>query len=311
MYATIQVDLDGIWTIYQHHQVEQSHYPDSVFEQSIPRFLELFRSFNIQSTFFIVGSDLEIPETAAGIKQIADAGHELANHSYTHPRNFAQLSIQEKKDQIEKTGKLIQQITNHSVSGFRAPSYAIDQDTFRILENLGYGYDSSIFPTYWSGLIRRFESGFTVCNSKPAANYGKIQYSKAPLQIYHPDPEVLWKKGTAKLWEVPISVFPLIRTPLHSSFSTRIGWWYFLSGINWLYRIKVPLVFLFHGVDLVDQFVDARIPKIKWIQSPVEKRIERFRRMLGWIASKYNIIPTRELVAIISRNGNIKSYPAD
>jgi peptidoglycan/xylan/chitin deacetylase (PgdA/CDA1 family) len=296
MYATIQVDLDGVWTIYQHHQIEVPHSPDPVFEQSISRFINLFHTANIHATFFIVGSDLEIPAPAQQIKTIADAGHELANHSYSHPLNFSGLSFAEKKNEIERTETLIQQITGQMVTGFRAPSYAIDCETLTILNDLHYQYDSSIFPTYWSGIIRRFESGFSVPSSKPTASYGKIQYSKAPNRIYHLDRESPWNPGNLPLWEVPMSVYPFIRTPMHSSFSMRISWWYFASAINWLARLKRPVVFVFHGVDLVDRFEDSRIPSVKWILDPVEKRIELFQRMIKCIARNYQIIPTRELI---------------
>ncbi|MDI6782778.1 MAG: polysaccharide deacetylase family protein [bacterium] len=299
MYATIQVDLDGIWTIYQHHRVEVSHYPDPVFEQSISRFLELFGGANIKATFFIVGSDLERPAPAHQIKPVLEIGHELANHTYSHPLNFSQLTYAEKKSEIERAAHLIREITGQLVIGFRAPSYAIDGETLTILNDLHYLYDSSIFPTYWSGLLRRFESGFSVPRRDAciaATSYGKIQYSHAPNKIYHPDLEFPWKPGNLTLWEVPVSVYPLVRIPIHSSFSARLGWWYFASAINWLARLKRPVVFVFHGIDLVDRFEDNRIPKVKWILNPVEERMELFSRMIKFIRQKYEIVPTRELI---------------
>ena len=304
MYATIQVDLDGVWTIYRHHQVEVSHYPDPVFEQSLSRFLALFNTANIKTTFFVVGSDLETPELAHQIKQVADAGHELANHTYSHPLNFSQLTYTEKKNEIERADSLIRDITGQSVIGFRAPSYAIDSETLTILNDLRYQYDSSIFPTYWSGLIRQFETGFSVPSSKASASYGKIQYSRAPNRIYHPDATFPWKPGNLNLWEVPVSVYPLVRIPIHSSFSARLGWWYFASAINWLARLRRSVVFVFHGVDLVDRFEDNRIPKVKWILDPVEERMELFSRMVNFIARKYQIIPTKELVIANDSKGN-------
>ncbi|MFB3894702.1 MAG: polysaccharide deacetylase family protein [bacterium] len=294
MEAIIQVDLDGIWTIFQHHGIEVSHAKDPVFEQSVPRFLSLFREFNLESTFFIVGSDLEVPQSAAVIKSIADAGHELANHSYTHPRNFSVLTLSEKQREIEIAERLINRLTEQPVIGFRAPSYAIDSETISILQERGYLYDSSIFPTYWSGVIRSLESRGTAINTKSNASYGKIKYSRAPLNKYHPDPEYIWKSGTRQVWEIPISVYPLIRTPIHSSFAMRFGWWYFTSAVNWLSRLNLPLVFVFHGVDLVDWFEDLRIPKLKWILKPVEERIDLFQRMLSHISSRYRIISTNE-----------------
>ncbi|MCX7918804.1 MAG: polysaccharide deacetylase family protein [bacterium] len=296
MFATIQVDLDGIWTIFKYHRIEVAHYPDIVFSQSIFRFLELFHSYNIHATFFVVGSDLENPEVANQVKRLVDAGHEIANHSYSHPLNFSLLSTADKRNEILNADRILRKITGKIVRGFRSPAYAIDTETLMVLTELGYQYDSSILPTHWSWLIRWVESGMALLHFSPSASYGKIKYARAPQTIYHPDLNRFWKKGNSSLWEVPVSVYPYIRTPIHSSFASRIGWRYFASAVNQISRLGLPLIYVFHGVDLVDDFVDDRIPKIKWVCKPLKVRLILFHQMLEYISTRYQIVSTKELI---------------
>src|SRR5262245_43692171 len=53
--------------------------PDPVFT---PRILDILAQFGIQATFFVIGKQVERhPEI---VRAIADAGHEVGNHTYTH-----------------------------------------------------------------------------------------------------------------------------------------------------------------------------------------------------------------------------------
>jgi len=50
----------------------------------VPRILASLEKQGLKATFFIVGKDAEDPRNTAALKQIAAAGHEIANHSYLH-----------------------------------------------------------------------------------------------------------------------------------------------------------------------------------------------------------------------------------
>jgi len=74
----------------------------------IDNILETLNKYNVKITFFMVGDWVEKYTDAA--KKIYENGHELANHSYSHP-HVNNLSKEENISQINKCSELIKQIT--------------------------------------------------------------------------------------------------------------------------------------------------------------------------------------------------------
>ena len=71
-----------------------------------PRLLAMLRERKIHATFFLVGQCVaENPEIA---KQIVQEGHEVGNHSWSHP-NLLKLSADSVRDQLERTHNVITQ----------------------------------------------------------------------------------------------------------------------------------------------------------------------------------------------------------
>ena len=80
--------------------------------------LQTLEKQQVKVTFFMVGDWIEKNEDAA--KKIHEAGHELANHSYSHP-HVNNLSYDENVEQIKKCSDLIQKITGNSSTLYRGP----------------------------------------------------------------------------------------------------------------------------------------------------------------------------------------------
>lgn len=115
-------------------------------ESNTDAVLELFAETDIQATFFILGWVAE--RSPALMRRIVDAGHEVASHGYDHKRVF-NLSPQEFRDDLERSRKLLQDSSGQPVTGYRAPSFSIDQRTpwaHEILAEQGYRYSSSVAP---------------------------------------------------------------------------------------------------------------------------------------------------------------------
>jgi polysaccharide deacetylase family protein (PEP-CTERM system associated) len=99
-----------------------------------------------QATFFVVG---QITEHNPGlIRAIADAGHEVASHSWDHHRvhHFTRETF---RDDVRRSKVALEQVTGSAVVGFRAPTFSIVRETLwaiDVLAELGMRYDSSIYP---------------------------------------------------------------------------------------------------------------------------------------------------------------------
>lgn len=83
-----------------------------------PKILDILSKKHVPATFFIVGLNAEnyIPL----VKRIYREGHEIGNHTFTHP-NIAEVSHRRAIIELETTRLLIECITGHSTILFRAP----------------------------------------------------------------------------------------------------------------------------------------------------------------------------------------------
>lgn len=99
-----------------------------------PKILDILEKHGVRATFFIVGSLAEYhPEI---VKKEADMGHELANHSYTHPR-LSKLTVEGIKAEIAKTDGIIKKAAGVTPRLFRPPEGAYSSDIVKIAAEMG------------------------------------------------------------------------------------------------------------------------------------------------------------------------------
>jgi peptidoglycan-N-acetylglucosamine deacetylase len=100
-----------------------------------PQVLEIFSEAKGKATFFMIGEQMRNhPEI---VKQVADHGHEIGNHTFTHPE-LSQLSIEDCLGEIEETEKLLEGMTGRKPVVFRPPYLDYNQDTVSLLQKKGY-----------------------------------------------------------------------------------------------------------------------------------------------------------------------------
>jgi len=102
----------------------------------LPQMLSTLKKYNVHASFFLEGRWVHNnPELA---KMIIDAGHEIGNHSYTHPK-MEEISTEKTREEIKKTNEVIQAITDKPVQWFAPPSGGFRDETVKIAaeENLG------------------------------------------------------------------------------------------------------------------------------------------------------------------------------
>ena len=115
-------------------------------EDNVSRILDLFAEADVNATFFTLGWVAK--RHPAMIRRIADAGHEIASHGYDHARVFT-LDRKTFAADIRKAREIIEDCSGVAVTGYRAPSFSIDQRTpwaFAELASQGYAYSSSVAP---------------------------------------------------------------------------------------------------------------------------------------------------------------------
>lgn len=81
------------------------------------------REDKIRVTFFVVGKNLEKMnlQDAKVLERMALGGHEIANHSYSHPYGFHRLSQAQVIEEVDRTHRLIQDFFGQEPTYFRPP----------------------------------------------------------------------------------------------------------------------------------------------------------------------------------------------
>jgi len=110
------------------------------------RLLSLFRRYEAKATWFVLGWVAhQYPDL---LQEIINDGHEVACHSYYHQR-VDKMKPDEFRRDTETTIDAVFKAIGNQPYGYRAPSWSINSNipwAFKILADLGFEYDSSIFP---------------------------------------------------------------------------------------------------------------------------------------------------------------------
>ena len=110
------------------------------------KILQILSEYDVHATFFILGWVAEkYPEL---IREIAKHGHEIGSHGYSHQLIYSMTQEQFRQD-VQKSIELIILCIGNPPVGYRAPGFSITSNTLwalNILADLGFKFDSSIFP---------------------------------------------------------------------------------------------------------------------------------------------------------------------
>ncbi|HEY6868585.1 MAG TPA: XrtA system polysaccharide deacetylase [Novosphingobium sp.] len=108
--------------------------------------LDLFAGSGVRATFFTLG--WVAARHPALIRRIHEAGHELASHGWDHARVFT-LGPRTFAEDLRASRKAIEDAAGAAITGYRAPSFSIDQRTpwaYPVLAEEGFAYSSSVAP---------------------------------------------------------------------------------------------------------------------------------------------------------------------
>ena len=115
-------------------------------DRNVNEILDLFDEVDAKATFFTLGWVAQ--RHGALLREIVARGHEIASHGWDHRRVFTMDRASFAED-IAKARKAIEDASGARLTGYRAPSFSIDQRTpwaFMELVEQGYAYSSSVAP---------------------------------------------------------------------------------------------------------------------------------------------------------------------
>jgi peptidoglycan/xylan/chitin deacetylase (PgdA/CDA1 family) len=126
------------------------------------------RRHGVTLTIFIVGQDAALDKNRDALGQLAAAGHEIGNHSLTHPL-FSRIGLDGAAAELEQTERIVMETTGASTRPyFLFPYGDSTPDTAAIVAREGY------VAYHWSAADTAISSWIGAAAANPAAGYGSI-----------------------------------------------------------------------------------------------------------------------------------------
>ena len=108
-------------------------FDDGPHQTNTPRLLDILDNYGIKATFYILGQNAEYYPGI--VKDIANRGHELGNHSYSHP-NLTNLGYEGSLEELQHNDNILLEICGKRAATVRPPYGAIDESVeAAILDN--------------------------------------------------------------------------------------------------------------------------------------------------------------------------------
>ncbi len=314
--CSVSVDLDPLSCYYGIHGLgtpprELVHV---VLRRALPRFAELFARRRIRATFFVVGSDAAV-DVAGGkqLAQLAREGHELGNHSHTHPYELARLDRARIEEEIVQAHNVIGALAQKPPVGFRAPGYDLSERVLDVLMAHGYHYDSSVFPS-WPYYTAKagVMALMTLVGRRSRSVLGDPRMLLAPTEPYRPGRSP-FMRGQSTLVELPISTTPRLRMPAIGNWAPYVS---LLTGptavrVRLLESMRARPFFNFelHGLDLIGAEEDGipaeLVAKQPDLRVPLIQKLRALEATLDRIALDWSYAPLCEVAAGVQREGAV------
>jgi peptidoglycan/xylan/chitin deacetylase (PgdA/CDA1 family) len=264
--VSVSVDLDATECYFRIHALPGSP-PEkarfAILRRCLPRFAELFDRHGVKATFFVVGRDLEDDrEGRQNLIDLAAAGHELGNHSFSHPYDLTRLPAPRIAEEVDRAHGAITGCAGAAPVGFRAPGYTTSDALIELLCARGYAYDSSTFPSVPYYLAKAAVMGaYRVLGGRSGSIIGSPAVLLAPRAPYRPAAGQAYRPGDRPILELPMSVTPGLRLPV---IGTTV-----VASPDWVRRrlvaaaLRAPFFNLeLHGIDLCDAESDGMPPAL-------------------------------------------------
>ena len=228
-YFIMTVDVDGWSSLLSFYGVDHdASQADAQVDvvSGVSRILTLFEKHGIRATFFVTG---EMARLHPKIVEIVDEkGHEVACHGLFHWKDEYLKDREKQEHEIKEATRILEDLTGHPPVGFRAPCLRANEETFNILSEIGYLYDSSIIPTFIPGY------------------YGKLNWRFKPYWLNSNT-----QKETRKLLEIPVSVNPIFIIPLSAAWMRNLGAQWVKFGVWLNFFLNNPVTIYVHPRDVL------------------------------------------------------------
>jgi peptidoglycan-N-acetylglucosamine deacetylase len=301
--ASLSLDLDNKWSYMKTHGDPGWESLPSYLDVVIPRVLRLLAERKLTITFFVVGLDAAQERHHGVLRSLADAGHEIGNHSFRHEPWLHLYSDAQLREEIEKAEHAIESATGVHPVGFRGPGFSVSTSLLEVLASRGYMYDASTFPTYLGPLARAYyflksPIGDPEEKERRKKLFGTLADGLRPNGAYR------WRTSHRELIEIPVTTMPMFKVPIHlsyllylSSFSASLALAYFQTAMLLCRMSGTQPSLLLHPLDFLgcDDTADLSFFPAMQMKSSVKVRFAE--KVLDQFNESFEVVAMREHAA--------------
>lgn len=293
---SLSLDLDNLWAYMKiHGDAGWEGYP-SYLDRLVPIALERLERHGLKITFVIVGQDAVLERNRTALRSIAEAGHEIANHSFRHESWLHLYSRGELEEEIATAERAIEDATGRRPRGFRGPGFSLSEETLRVLSERGYLYDASTLPTFLGPLARAYyfmkSKEMTEAERKKRAKlFGSFSDGLRPIRPYR------WILGEETLLEIPVTTMPFFRLPIHLSYQIYLSRFsgplqrLYLSLAAGLCRAsRVQPSFLLHPLDFLGADRLSELSFFPGMDLSTERKLDLFDQVITRLRKGFTLV---------------------
>ncbi|HEY0777741.1 MAG TPA: polysaccharide deacetylase family protein, partial [Gemmatirosa sp.] len=205
----------------------------------------------------LVGEDAARDANAGRLRALAERGHEIANHTFSHDVWMHTYGEAQADEELARAEAAIHAATGRHPSGFRGPGFSWSPALLRVLARRGYRYDASTLPTFVGPLARRYF--LATARLTPEERAQRAALFGAFRDGFRPNRPYRWALGGGReLLELPVTTVPGARTPFHLSylmylagFSEAAMLGYLRAALALCRATRTEPSFLLHPLDLL------------------------------------------------------------
>ncbi len=297
--ASVSLDLDNKWSYLKTHGDQGWEEFPSYLSIVVPRVLKFLRERDLAITFFIVGQDAILPENRAVLKSIADAGHEIGNHSFHHEPWLHLYTSDEISVEIGRAEEAISSATGVMPRGFRGPGFSLSPLVLEELVRREYEYDCSTFPTFLGPMARLYY----FCTAKLSREqkderkqlFGKMRDGFMPLKPY------VWSTAAGPIVEIPVTTMPIFKVPIHASYILYLAnysrmlafmYWRFALMLCRLLRVEPSL--LLHPLDFLGSDDDQDLSFFPVMNRTSTWKIQVVEKVIDMLQHDFHVVTMHE-----------------
>jgi peptidoglycan-N-acetylglucosamine deacetylase len=313
-HASLSLDLDNQWSYMKIHGDPGWETFPSYLDVAVPRALSFLRDRSLKITFFIVGQDAALEKNREAIQAIAQAGHEIGNHSFRHESWLHLYSEAEIEAEITQAEQILKQVTGCQPIGFRGPGYSCSPAVLRVLSRRGYQYDASTFPTFLGPLARAYYFMTTKLSKaekeKRKALFGGFKDGFQPLKPYR-----WFMRDADALIEIPVSTMPIVKIPIHFSyllylsvFSRPVALLYFRLALLLCRITRTQPSLLLHPLDFLGREDVPELAFFPGMSLKRDRKMETLGRAIALLTQQFTVISMQEHAQQVSASHRVATH---